>query len=234
MIQFLLLFTAPLWAAPKLKPGQYVQKNANGYLVLKPAKAGDFSFSIEAFGANGHMCGAEGTLKANEIEAKLEAMEKSDPCVLKFIPAGNIITLEASEACRYFCGARASLGGDHELAPSKCEREVITKRHEEFTALYRKKKYEDARKKLSTLREECADFISENLEDQMRNDLAVTFHHLKDDASCLTILEPLRKYAEMTDDQIKEEWVSPVEVESIIATAKATRTNLKLCKGGKK
>lgn len=233
MFKLLLLISVPVWAGPTLKPGEYVEEGVREVIRFAPLKDGALPFSIEAYGANGHQCGAEGTLKLGELEARLETSAPPDVCVLKFSPKPNGVTLEASPECHSFCGARAWIGGDHQLAPAQCEQAKINTRYDEFLQLYKKKKYGEAKKKISALREECDFFMSRFRKDEMRNDLAITLHHLKDDAGCLEVLQPLKQLAQMSDEDIKEENL-PVEAVDWLAIAKAARTNLKLCKGGKK
>jgi hypothetical protein len=64
----------------------------------------------------------------------------------------------------------------------------------------------------------------------MRNDLAVTLHHLGDDAGCLKVLEPLKELAALTEEQVrKEHGIEPMLVGDWVSIAGATRTNWKLC-----
>jgi len=64
----------------------------------------------------------------------------------------------------------------------------------------------------------------------MRNDLALTQYKLGDRAACLQTLAPLAESAGKSDEKIQEEY-PPADAEIYLPVVRATRTNLKLCRG---
>ena len=63
---------------------------------------------------------------------------------------------------------------------------------------------------------------------RIRNDLAITLHHLGDDQGCRRTLEPLRGLADAPDEDLAAG--EPALHDTYVELAKATRTNLKLCR----
>ncbi|MBI3229513.1 MAG: hypothetical protein HYZ45_04800, partial [Burkholderiales bacterium] len=64
------------------------------------------------------------------------------------------------------------------------------------------------------------------------NDLALTYHKLQNDKRCLELLQPYAEDAGKNEAEIRDSYL-PSEADSWLPVLKATRTNLRLCKGGK-
>jgi hypothetical protein len=222
---------APQARAESIRPGKFFAGNASGTLTITAGKAG-MHFSIYAEGANGHTCDVSGDLAAGKTEASVPADDK--PCLIRFntLPSGYEITVPESaiEACQYFCGARASFDRRYLLVPPACQPKVVAKTVGAFKKAYKDKAFDRAKELLSPVIDNCKDNLDSMRLDQLRNDLAITLHHLGDDAGCLQVLEPLKDLAKQTDAQIEEDYgVEPALIDSALRVARATRTNLRIC-----
>jgi hypothetical protein len=134
------------------------------------------------------------------------------------------------EACRHWCGARAWLEDTYLVVPPACLPKQVKAARAAFSQHSQRKQWALARGDLQPVLEQCAELLDFSLQAWLRNDLAVTLHHLKDDARCLKVLEPLRELASHVSDEV----VSPGQPsyeEEFRALARATVTNLALCGG---
>jgi hypothetical protein len=218
--------------AEPIRPGKFFAGNASGTLTLTAGKAGGVHFTIYAEGANGHSCDVSGDLAAGKTEASVPAGDT--PCLIQFkkLPSGYEVTVPESaiEACQNFCGARASFDRQYLLVPPACQPKAVAKAVGDFRKAYKAKVFDRAKELLSPVIDNCKDNLDSLRLDQLRNDLAITLHHLGDDAGCLQVLEPLKDMAKQTDAQIEEDYgVEPALVDSALRVARAARTNLKIC-----
>jgi len=214
---------------PAIAPGEYTTEGGGGTLVVA-RKKNTLTFSIESVGANGHTCTLEGELR--DGRATLEGMETNAPCVVAL--AGDIagINVGASEngACRMYCGARAGFEGLYLKLAAQCTGAAIRKSRDAFKRQYDAKQYADAQRTLGAVLTDCARTLHWLESGRIRNDLAVTLHKLGDLEGCLNMLKPLAEDARGSDDAIREGY-PPTDAESYLPIVRATRTNLKLCRG---
>jgi len=113
-----------------------------------------------------------------------------------------------------------------------CRAEPIKRERDRFTALYRRADYRQAAEVLSALLNRCGRFLYWLPDEaQVRNDLAVTYHHLGDDAACVGVLSPLRRTF-IEDERLSGRAFTPVDkddgAEEMVRT---TRFNWKACGG---
>ncbi|MDP1920366.1 MAG: hypothetical protein Q8L14_29245 [Myxococcales bacterium] len=88
-----------------------------------------------------------------------------------------------------------------------------------------KKQWQAARDLLEPLLEQCADRLDFEPRAWLRNELAVTLHHLKQDEACRSVLGPLEVWSsEMASHVSNGPWPEPLR-----ALEKATNTNFALC-----
>ncbi len=217
----------------RTEPGTYLTKGGWGSLSISKNKDGELAFEISSLGANAHSCGLKGTIKSGQ--AILKGSEEKKPCIVTFHLKGDKIEVTDNEnACRSYCGARASFTGLYLKAKQGCSE--IEKSRKAFKRLYDKKAYAQARDVLEPLLKNCEDVVDWMEIGWIRNDLAITEYKLGEYAECLRILRPLEAEAKKTDDELFDSYPGqPAYAESSIAIAKATRTNLKLCgQGGAK
>lgn len=88
-----------------------------------------------------------------------------------------------------------------------------------------KQQWRAARDLLQPLLEQCADRIDFEPQAWLRNELATTLHHLKQDEACRSVLGPLEAFAREVPADVSD----PPRSEAVRALEKATKTNLDLC-----
>jgi hypothetical protein len=213
--------------APTFESGEYVTEAGWGSLTLGVASRGSQSFSIQAIGANAHTCDLDGSLSNGK--ATLEGFDAKSSCVVTIQRTGGGFKVEGTPDCRAYCGARAGFDGEYLKPAPGCAPKEMTATRNRFQKLYDAKRPAEARAALEPLLANCARTTSEYESASIRNDLAVTFHKLKDFAACRAVLEPLAEEARMSDEQIRDGY-PPADAEARISLAKSIRTNLKLCK----
>jgi hypothetical protein len=222
--------TQALCAAP-LPPGEYVSAGGAGTLEIKPAgtrpeSQGGQPFSIRTIGSNLHVCDLEGSVR--DGKAVLDALGETCNIGFKREPAGIRVTPEQTNACRVFCGARAGFEALYYKPYPACTSAAMSRTRDEFLALYKRKQYAQAKRKLAPLLSACGPLLYYTDDADIRNDLAVTLHHLGEKAACRKVLEPWRETGEMSDEEVKN-YYPPAMVISFQAIAEKTRTNLRLC-----
>ncbi|APV48712.1 hypothetical protein BWI17_02850 [Betaproteobacteria bacterium GR16-43] len=214
--------------ASTLAPGEYVREGGWGYLTLRAGPRGAQPFEIQAYGANAHTCELDGRVANGK--ATLEAMEKNDPCIVTFTAVPEGVVVDPTESCKsYYCGVRARFEGLYLRPAPGCAPKAVRATRDEFKKLYDAKRHAEARDKLEPILKNCARTTSDIQGGSIRNDLAVTLHKMKDFTACRAVLEPLAEEAKMTDEQLRGQY-PPADADNHVDLARATRTNLKLCK----
>jgi len=215
--------------AASLVAGEYVPEGGWGTLTLTPGKNGALLFLIETVGANGHMCGLDGEVREGRVT--LETMEGEEPCLItmEMTPEGVDVQSSTSEACRFFCGARAGFEALYLRQPASCTRKTVAATRGKFKKLYDAKRFGEARAALHPLLTECSRYLDRFTEAWIRNDLAITLHKLGALGECRAVLEPLEADARMTDEELRENY-PPSDAEMWMPIVRAARTNLRLCR----
>jgi uncharacterized protein len=215
--------------APSLKAGEYLTEGGWGYLKISDDKKTSAHFAIEAMGGNGHSCSLAGVSHNGQaIPAGQE--ENEVKCVVKFDVKSNGIevTSNESDACSFYCGARAMFEGFYLNVAKQCIPSVLTKTKHKFKQLYDQKDYTAAYAILQPMFEDCKKTINDLDQQWLRNDLALTAYKLENMAMCQAWLEPLLDTSRKSDDVLKEAY-APTDYDNIMPVIKATRTNAKLC-----
>lgn len=216
----------------ELSPGEYIGEGGSGNLVVSPAAGGAQKFTLQSYGANGHSCDVDGAIRGRQ--AKVDTEPGSKACVIDFVLKGaDIDVSDKGDACRFFCGARAAIGGIYLLPPPGCKSAEMKKTRASFKQAYDKKDYAQARNTLAPLLGTCKRILNDFDESRIRNDLAVALYHQGDMAECRKVLEPLRELAGM-DAKAIDEGYPPSDADTYKPIARAARTNLKLCGGSPK
>jgi hypothetical protein len=215
-----------------LAPGEYIGESGSGNLMINQPAGGGQKFTLQAYGANGHSCDVDGVIRGRQ--AKVETEPGSKACVIDFVLKGaDIDVTDKSDACRFFCGARAAIGGIYLLPPPGCKSAEMKKTRASFKQAYDRKDYARARSTLAPLLDTCKRVLNDFEESRIRNDLAVALYHQGDLGGCRKVLEPLRELAGMNDKAV-EEGYPPSDADSYKPIARAARTNLRLCGGSAK
>ncbi len=223
-LPFAWLLCAGMACAQTANPpaGDYIFERGSGALRVKP----DGHFDISTIGANAHTCALDGTIVRGK--AKID----DTGCVVNFTVNGGTVQVgsNGSEQCRESCGARATFEGTYTRPSAACTDKAVANSRKTFKRQYDAKDYSTALTTLAPVLSECdktLDWISQGW---MRNDLALAQFKLGDRTACLKTLQSLADDAGKSDDAIKDDF-PPADAEIYLPVVKATRTNLKLCRG---
>lgn len=220
----LLLLATGLAGAQTATPpaGDYIFQYGSGALHVKP----NGHFDIATIGANAHTCALDGTIVRGK--AKID----DTACVVNFaVDADKVkVTTNGSDQCRESCGARASFEGTYTRPTPGCTDKAVANSRKTFKRQYDAKDYAAARTTLAPVLSDCEKTLDWITTGWIRNDLALTQFKLSDRAACLKSLQPLAEDAALTDDGIKDNY-PPADAEIYLPVVRATRTNLKLCRG---
>lgn len=211
--------TAPTATPPA---GEYIYQGGSGALRVKS----DGRFDITTIGANAHTCALDGAI----VRGKARIDDTS--CVVSFaVSADKVqVSTNGSEQCRESCGMRASFDGTYTRPTPGCTDKAVANARKTFKRLYDTRDYAVAQTTLAPVLSDCDKTLDWITKGWIRNDLALTQFKLNDRAACLKTLQPLAEDAARTDDGIKENY-PPADAEIFLPVVRATRTNLKLCRG---
>jgi hypothetical protein len=208
--------------------GTYGIQGGWGRLLLRPPTGGTQAFAIWATGANAHSCELEGKVGKGGVARLVEDGDR--PCLVRFEPVGSGVKVSdaSAGACSVYCGMRADFQGVYEVLPSGCHPAAVSKTRSQFSRQYKEKQFTEARATLQPLLATCGPWLHWSEAGRIRNDMAVTLHHLGEAEACRAVLQPLVADASRSDAQIREEW-APTDADVFLPIARATRHNLKLC-----
>jgi hypothetical protein len=204
--------------------GEYVSGGGWGTLRIEPGG----KFAIDSLGANGHSCGLEGTLAG-----RVGRTQEEPVCRIELTPRGDHWSLGIAErdfeACRNYCGARASFDGEYWRQLPACSGKGLDGVKAAFIRQYQGKQFDAAAATLESLFSQCGQRIFQPVEQNLRNDLALAYHHAGKDAECRRVLQPIADWyvpepTVVTFAPADEDWGLPL--------VKKTRFNWKLCGGG--
>lgn len=213
--------------------GNYIMEGGAGSLDIRAMHAlGNEMFSIESVGANGHTCSVGGQIRNGKAVLTEAASESGKPCTIVFRSKGNDsidVSSPSEDACRYYCGARASFTALYIRPAPGCSPKEQRKTRNDFKRLYDKRDYAAAQATLEPLLKTCSRILSRADEGWIRNDLALTQYKQGNNAGCLRTLQPM---ADLIRDVEQEVIVfAPADAPVYDPIVKASRTNLKLCRG---
>lgn len=226
LLVMICLIPAALYAQDEITPGEYITERGWGNLKIKKDKTGNLSFGIDAVGANFHTCELSGIIL--DGKSVLEG-DEGKPCIISFLQTEKGINVSDNNgSCWFYCGARATFTGLYQKPHQGCDTDSIKKTRKDFKRLYDKNDYSRARATLEPILNNCSGLIHWTVLGRVRNDMAITLYKLGDYEGCRSILKPLEEDAQKTDESLRESY-PPVDAETAIPIARATRTNLKLC-----
>ena len=218
-------------SAAEPRPGTYDADGGAGQLTVSKKGAG-LRFAIEALGANGHTCTLDGALRAGVGTTEDGG---SGICRVAIRPKDGGYDVESltPDACRAWCGARASFDNVYRPMPPQCSASRYQARHAEFLRLYKAKRYDAALAVATALRSECGRWSWFADADALANDIAITQYHLKRPADCIATLKATTGWEFRTLDDVRE-GLPPVEADSYESVARSTITNRRLCEAALK
>lgn len=219
--------------------GEYRADGGWGTLNVKPAKQGKQSFELFSMGANGHSCELSGEISKGS--AVLSNGYDDERCVVSFkATKGNAITVSSKQtmdACRGYCGARASFDDVYKKPAKGCDSQSIANARSAFLKLYKSKNYAAAERTLAPVLKNCQRNLFWLTDGSIRNDLALTQAKLGNGAACYATLKPLMEDAALSDKAVcdhGDHYLPPTDCMSYLPIVQAARTNLKLCAKAKK
>jgi hypothetical protein len=211
-----------LTAAPAVPAaGEYILDGGRGTLSLKNG-----TFAISTVGGNAHLCDVQGTWKGELGTSKVDGI---GTCRIKLVAKGDDVEVTPldAEACRAWCGARATFDGLFLKPIAECRPADVKRSRDAFKKLYVAKRWAEAASLLVPLVEKCERVIDRFEVLWIRNDLAITQHHAGDDAACLKTLEPTGDLRTTSDEDAGGG--EPAYEEVLKRLTRATRTNAKVC-----
>lgn len=211
--------------AEAIPPGVYVAEGDRGSLTIEASGR----FQLETLGTNGHTCEVEAIIRDGA-----EAVT-AEECRIRFERSLDRVSVHpdsaSDEACRRHCGLRAWFQGEFFREVPSCRAEPVKRERARFTALYRARHYRQAAEVLSALLNRCGRFMHWLPDEaQVRNDLAITYHRMSDDAACIGVLSPLRR-AFIEDENITGRSFAPSDEAVGQEIVRITRFNWKACGG---
>jgi hypothetical protein len=217
-----------------LAPGTYGLEGGRGELVIRATVNGWLTFRVSTVSLHGNVCDLPGNIPPGSTTSVIEDEHDNPRCVVELEPTARGVSVDITagrDACLQSCGAGGTVSGEFELIPAACGGELRSAADAAFKEAYQRKAFAEARAILEPQLRDCGKFLWEADQADLRNDLAVTMHHLGQDAECLATLEPLRKLTTLSDVEI-EESSTLYQAGHFKQIAKAARYNLRLC--GKK
>ena len=127
------------------------------------------------------------------------------------------------------CGASAGIElGAYTFVPPACAPDPVSRTRKTHKALYDQKELAAARDVLAPVLRDCTAFLRDDEAAWIRNDLAITLHHLGDDDGCRATLAPVANLAKMEEgDLVYNEFYEIGDFRDVVG---ATRSNLELCR----
>ncbi len=216
------------------EPGEYITAGGWGVLTITRSEDRSVHFSLDAVGANEHICTLAGDILGDRATIVLDFEDPPRSCGVLFQPDAEGIKVSSTwrdngseDPCRAFCGMRASFGGEYLIPAPGCTGAERAATRARFQRLYDAKSYAQAEAVLKPLLERCGKTLGEE-GGWIANDLALTQYHLGRPADCRKTLAPLVKDASRTDADLRAS-LPPFDFEQHLPLVQATRHNLKLC-----
>lgn len=243
MIRCLLVF---LWAVvvaslahgapPEIRTGHYVLKGDTGTLLVRRDAQQKLTFEINTIGGNCHTCDVAGVIRGHTGHADSEMQgDSASACRVAFVQESAAIRVvpKTADTCRDFCGMRAGFEGTYFIPPKACTAKNRQQARDQFMALYRARRYQQAEDVAQTLLTGCNDFMHRIERDQVRNDLALAQYHGGKPAQCLKTLSATLAADFKDEEGLKEGgngfYLPPCDFDNYIDVAKATWFNRALC-----
>lgn len=213
-----------------LTSGEYIRSADSGWLKLEH-KNGKLLFSLQTVGGNCHSCGLDGRVRGNIANGDDGFSGGRPMCQLQLTAheGGSRLDVEPlTETCHQYCGARGSLDGTYRKPPKQCTKAAQRRARDQFTVLYRSKRYAQAIDALAPVLRDCEHFLGWIDIDRVRNDLALAQLRSGSPQQCLNTLEQTLG-ARFRDEDALRGALPPCDLDNYGPTAAATWHNLGLC-----
>jgi len=232
-LALLFVFVTAGAVPPKPTPGNYILNHYNGTLRIQRDGLDQSHFKIETVGANCHTCDVSGMIQ-NGV-GRSDPADGGEQCRIAFASHGASIevTPVTEEACRGYCGARASFNGTYSIPPAACTNDAQQAVRDKSLRLYRAHRYAEAANLLRTLTMQCSNFINWIETDRIRNDLALAEFRDGQPAQCLaTLNQTVAGNAKDLEDLKSGNgnvFLPPCDYDNYLEVAKSTFFNKALC-----
>lgn len=209
-------------------PGDYQAEGGAGRLTVTRQGPASLRFRLRAEGPNGHSCALDGEILAGV--ASLAPDGAREICRVFFGREGDAVAVSTNgaDACRYYCGARASFEGAYRLSIAGCAEPARRAARRSFKALYDAGDHAKALATLQPLLDRCAATMPWLEAGWIRNDVALTQLKLGAPRDCLRTLEPLRADAARSEAEIRAAY-PPSDADRYLSILRATRSNAGRC-----
>jgi len=218
----------PVWAGEDPAPAEYQTEGGWGRLTVQRAGPASLKFRLRAQGANGHTCGLDGEILAGVGSLTPEGMREVCRVFFKPVAGGVEVSSTGGQACRSFCGMRASFEGTYLRASAACAEPARREARREFKKLYDAGDYARAQAALRPVLADCGASMPWLEAGWIRNDLALTQFKLGDPQGCLLTLQPLRADGARSDSDIRAAY-PPSDADRYLSILRATRSNAGRC-----
>jgi hypothetical protein len=215
------LLSTSLALAQQPPPGAYVTEGGWGTLAIEQ----DGGFSLDSLGANGHSCALAGRIVGGR--AVLE-----EGCIVAFVRKGPGLHVSPEgasdatrDACRSYCGMRASFEGDYLPQRPDCRAQAVETQRNAFLADYKARRYQAAAGRLEKMLDACGKFLWWMTDAEVRNDLALAQYRAGRPQACVATLEPLQRLLE------SDAYFPPMEQDWADGMVPRIRFNRDLCTG---
>lgn len=208
-------------AQAQVKPGTYFMADGGGTMKIAAN-----AFDISSGGAPG-ICTIKG-----KVTGMTGLATDEDECRIQFRATkdGYEVIAKTPEECRSYCGAHADFVGRYYRPAPGCDDSGRKASRATFRAAYEAKDYAKAETIIAGQLRACAKTLQPIEAAGVRNDLAITLHHLGRKAECVKVLEPLAEEVAQKDEEIEGRYTA-AQWAVYKSYVKATRANLSLCRG---
>ncbi|HEX2940609.1 MAG TPA: hypothetical protein VHO91_06150 [Rhodopila sp.] len=229
----LLLSAVPGFGAD-LPSGEYVNNaDQSATLDITRTAAGKTHFEMVVVGFNTNICSMSGSI-AGLLGLPMEGSNgpADQSCKLHFTRAGQGLSIDyEGDGCMAYCGLGVSLPTDWAAVPEACYHAPYQATRQAFLKAYKAGHYAEAKALLAPLLHTCQPTLDTLDADALANDLAITLHHLGDDAGCRAMLQPMAKDAARTEAAVASDYPS-ARWDAYRPILHNARTNLGLCESG--
>lgn len=211
--------------------GTYIRAGDSGILRIEHQDSNVTTFSIDSVGGNCHTCALTGSMTGNVGETDRVADSTTESvCRLSFFQQGDSVTLSpiTEDACRDYCGARASFAGRYKKLRQGCFAEARRLRYALANRQYKAKRFQKSEATLNALLAECREFMYYTEVDRVKNDIALSQLHQGRPDNCLKTLASTVAAKFNGDDELRE-GMSPCDFDQYHAIARSTWFNKAVC-----
>jgi hypothetical protein len=207
-----------------------------GNLVISSDEKKKLVFRLVANGANGHSCGLGGDIEGNQ--GRTESLGDVGACIVDFQTESNEITVKVDgaegnfEACRAWCGMRASFDRVYIMVPAGCTTSERQARNSASKQAKDAKDYRRAVDGLKRLQVDCYRYFELIERDANHNDMALALHHLDKNRECLHELSETLASSAGSEAALRENFYGePADFEGYLPTARTTWQLHRICSG---